>query len=137
MDNLWMQHLENMDHLRQGIHWISVGQKDPLVEYRRQSKIMFEQMQNVLRHDVLRALFHARPVSEQELDRPIETELTIAARNSVDNADRIIELGDEFHEEDFNVAKESTSQVESGKRHNAIKKKRKNERKNRKKGRRK
>lgn len=137
MDNLWMQHLENMDHLRQGIHWISVGQKDPLVEYRRQSKIMFEQMQNVLRHDVLRALFHARPVSEQELDRPIETELTIAARNSVDNADRIIELGDEFHEEDFNVAKESTSQVESGKRHNAIKKKRKAERKNRKAGRRK
>src|SRR5690606_11712494 len=39
MDNLWMQHLENMDHLRQGIHWISVGQRDPLVEYRRQSKL--------------------------------------------------------------------------------------------------
>src|SRR5207248_1134411 len=36
LDNLWMQHLENMDHLREGIHWMSVGQQDPLVEYRRQ-----------------------------------------------------------------------------------------------------
>jgi preprotein translocase subunit SecA len=38
LDNLWMQHLENMDHLREGIHWISVGQRDPLVEYRRQGQ---------------------------------------------------------------------------------------------------
>ncbi|HEY5805854.1 MAG TPA: preprotein translocase subunit SecA, partial [Candidatus Saccharimonadales bacterium] len=37
LDNLWMQHLENMDHLREGIHWMSVGQRDPLVEYRRQA----------------------------------------------------------------------------------------------------
>ena len=31
LDNLWMQHLESMNHLREGINWISVGQKDPLV----------------------------------------------------------------------------------------------------------
>lgn len=105
MDNLWMQHLESMDHLRQGIHWISVGQRDPLVEYRRQSKIMFEEMQNVLRHDVVRSLFHARPLSDKELDSPIETELTKAARSSVDNADKIIDTDEEFHEDDFKVTK--------------------------------
>lgn len=33
LDTLWMQHLENMQHLREGIHWRSVGQRDPLVEY--------------------------------------------------------------------------------------------------------
>jgi len=38
LDNLWMQHLENMDHLREGIHWMSVGQQDPLVEYRRRGQ---------------------------------------------------------------------------------------------------
>src|SRR3990167_1740641 len=37
LDNLLMQHLENMAHLREGIHWISVGQRAPLVEYRRKS----------------------------------------------------------------------------------------------------
>ncbi len=100
LDNLWMQHLENMEHLREGIHWISVGQRDPLVEYRRQGQILFDDMQGTLRHDVVRALFHAEPVSESVLDRPAETELTLAARGSVDNADRIIEA-EEFEEADF------------------------------------
>ena len=62
LDNLWMQHLENMDHLREGIHWMSVGQHDPLVEYRRRGQLLFEDMQNSLRHDVLVHLFHAQPV---------------------------------------------------------------------------
>lgn len=100
LDNLWMEHLENMDHLREGIHWISVGQRDPLVEYRRQSQILFDEMQGTLRHEVVKTLFHARPISEDELDEPAETELTRAARQAVDNADRIIDV-DEFEETDF------------------------------------
>ncbi len=98
LDNLWMQHLENMDHMREGIHWISVGQRDPLVEYRRQGQRMFEEMQATLRHDVVRALFNAEPADIDEA--PVETDLTVAARKSVDNADKIIEA-DEFSEEDF------------------------------------
>lgn len=100
LDNLWMQHLENMDHLREGIHWLSVGQRDPLVEYRRQGQKLFEEMQVTLRHDVVRALFHAEPVAEDDLQTPTETELTKAARKSVDNADKVIEA-EEFHETDF------------------------------------
>ncbi len=105
LDNLWMQHLENMDHLREGIHWISVGQRDPLVEYRRQGQIIFDSMQATLRHDVVRALYHAEPMEEDVLQRPAETELTLAARQSVDNADRIIDA-DEFTESDFNAGAE-------------------------------
>ena len=41
LDTLWMQHLENMQHLREGIHWRSVGQRDPLVEYRAESQKLF------------------------------------------------------------------------------------------------
>lgn len=129
LDNLWMQHLENMAHLREGIGWISVGQRDPLVEYRRQGQALFEEMQNTLRHDVLRAVFHAQPTSVDDLDRPIETELTRAARRSVDNADRIIEA-EEFHETDFvpaAAAKEANKQS-----HDRIKKARKAERKRKK-----
>ncbi|MDQ3064680.1 MAG: preprotein translocase subunit SecA, partial [bacterium] len=81
LDNLWMQHLENMDHLREGIHWLSVGQKDPLVEYRRQSQVLFAEMQINLRHDVLRSIFHARLIDPEDLEEPIETELTRAARS--------------------------------------------------------
>ena len=129
LDNLWMQHLENMDHLREGIHWISVGQRDPLVEYRRQSQLLFDEMLVTLRHDVLRALFHARPVDLE--DEPVETELTRAARKSVDNADRIVEA-EEFHETDF--VPQKAEQAQKKQAHTQIKKARKAERKRRAKG---
>lgn len=134
LDTLWMQHLENMDHLREGIHWISVGQKDPLVEYRRQSQILFGVMQNDLRHDVLRTLYNAEPIPEDQLDRSTETELTRAARGSVDNADKILDV-EEFEEEDFKPSGQKNTKVASTK--NQRNKKRKAERKNRQKGKRK
>lgn len=101
LDNLWMQHLENMDHLREGIHWISVGQRDPLVEYRRQGQLLFDDMLTTLRHDVVRTLFNAEPVSQAEADAPVDTELTRAARKSVANATTIIEDQEQFEETDF------------------------------------
>ncbi len=104
LDNLWMQHLENMDHLREGIHWISVGQRDPLVEYRRQGQHIFEEMQAALRHDVVRSILHAEPADEAVLERAVETELTKAARQSVVNADKIVQA-EEFHEVDFTPKK--------------------------------
>ncbi len=104
LDNLWMQHLENMDHLREGIHWTAVGQRDPLVEYRRQSQSIFDDMQATLRRDVLRSLFHAQPLDAADLDRPTETNLTRAARQSIDNASRILEADDEFEAADFAAA---------------------------------
>ena len=53
-----------------------------------------------MRHDVVQALFNAQPALVNDLNEPVETELTRAARKSVDNADRIIEA-DEFEETDF------------------------------------
>ncbi len=139
LDNLWMQHLESMNHLREGINWISVGQKDPLVEYRKQAQMMFEEMQMHLRQDIVKAIYTAVPVDE-ELNQPIETELTRAARSSVDNADKIIEA-EQMHEEDFlsvtdNVA--SFTEVKATKKQTTTKdrkKARKAERKRRAKGR--
>lgn len=130
LDNFWMQHLENMEHLREGIHWVGVGQKDPLVEYRRQSQHIFEHMQKDMRHDVVRALFHARPI-DVDLNRPVETDLTRAARSSVDNADKIVD-GEEFKEVDF--VSQKAEEAETKKAHNKLKKARKAERQRRKKG---
>ena len=120
LDNLWMQHLENMDHLREGIHWMSVGQQDPLVEYRRRGQQLFESMQLTLRHDVLRALFHAEPISQAELDRATDTDLTRAARGSISNASQITTAETEFEASDF-----SDKQIthEAKKRQDATRKK--------------
>ena len=101
LDEQWMQHLENMDHLREGIHWMGVGQQDPLVEYRRQGQILFDDMQQILRHTVVRTVFNTYPVDVGQLDRPVETSLTIAARSSVENAGQIMHNQEEFNEADF------------------------------------
>lgn len=134
LDNLWMQHLESMNHLREGIHWISVGQRDPLVEYRRQGQVLFEQMQQALRHDVLRTLFHAEPVTKEELEQPVETELTKAARHSVDNAREIRKT--ESHDESEYVSKKrahSEQQKQQQKRKKARKAERQRKKASRKK----
>ena len=129
LDNLWMQHLENMDHLREGIHWMAVGQQDPLVEYRRQAQQFFEEMQHALRHDVLRALFHAQPIDESQLERMTETELTRAARNSVDNVDQISGGDSEFAAADFERSTDPARRVEDSEIHKKEVAKRKKARK--------
>jgi len=134
LDNLWMQHLENMDHLREGIHWISVGQRDPLVEYRRQGQKIFDEFQATLRHDIVRAIMFAQPLSEQEQNRAVETELTLAARGSVDNASQVT-TAEVFEETDFTPEKDELAK--EAKLHAERKKARKAERQRKKKGRRK
>ena len=86
-------------------------------------------MQASLRHDVLRTLFHAQPISEEELDRATETELTLAARGSVDNASQIVTTDSEITEKDFRDKKANQPKK---KRTENIKKARKNERKRKK-----
>ncbi|HSX47843.1 MAG TPA: preprotein translocase subunit SecA [Patescibacteria group bacterium] len=127
LDNLWMQHLENMDHLREGIHWMSVGQQDPLVEYRRRGQQLFDELQLSLKHDVLMHLYHAEPIPQEDLDKAIETELTRAARGSVDNASQIITSENEFQEKDFD--NKQKAQIPKKKQTKSLKKSRKSERK--------
>jgi preprotein translocase subunit SecA len=118
LDNLWMQHLENMDHLREGIHWISVGQRDPLVEYRRQGQKIFEDMQITLSHEIVRAIMHAQPV-DTDIDQAVETELTLAARGSIDNASQITSA-EIYESSDFSSQKQE--EVKEA-RHKAVRKK--------------
>jgi preprotein translocase subunit SecA len=115
-----------MDHLREGIHWISVGQRDPLVEYRRQGQRIFEEFQNTLRHDTVRAIMYAQPVDERTLEKPVETALTLAARGSINNANQITQA-DEYKEADF--APERDEQIREAKVKAKAKKARKAERK--------
>jgi preprotein translocase subunit SecA len=133
LDNLWMQHLENMEHLRQGIHWTSVGQRDPLVEYRKRAQAIFEEMQIKLRREVLRNIMHAMPLPAQTSQSTMhETELTRAARQSVDNADKITEA-EVIHEEDIASTARAYIKSTSTKKKRAVRKK---QRQNRKKSRR-
>jgi preprotein translocase subunit SecA len=99
LDELWMQHLENMQHLRDGIGWRSVGQKDPLVEYRFEGQRIFEDMMKNLRVELIFSLTNVSPKSA--INQRFETELTKAAGRSVENADEIISSVEEFEASDF------------------------------------
>ncbi len=57
LDQLWKEHLLNMDHLKEGIGLRGYGQKDPLVEYKRESFQMFEEMMQRFQEDTARYLF--------------------------------------------------------------------------------
>ncbi|HEY2912196.1 MAG TPA: SEC-C metal-binding domain-containing protein, partial [Candidatus Angelobacter sp.] len=58
LDTQWKDHLLNMDHLKEGIGLRGYGQHDPLVEYKRESFDMFEEMMEKSQQDAVRYLFH-------------------------------------------------------------------------------
>jgi preprotein translocase subunit SecA len=59
VDTRWREHLENMDYMREGIHLRGMAQKDPLVEYRNEGAMMFEELKYAIREEVITLLFHA------------------------------------------------------------------------------
>jgi len=66
IDQAWKDHLLAMDHLKEGIGLRAYGQKDPLVEYKRESFDMFGQMKERVENEVVRFLFLLEPMTEQE-----------------------------------------------------------------------
>jgi len=139
LDTLWMQHLENMQHLREGIHWRSVGQRDPLVEYRSESQKLFDGLQATLREEVLRSIYHVRrtdAVSRNADDTEHDTELTKLAENSVEQGVNEITGGEENRDRDFNgTVKRGKTAAETNHQRNVARKKKKAARQNRKKSR--
>jgi preprotein translocase subunit SecA len=132
-----MQHLENMQHLREGIHWRSVGQRDPLVEYRSESQKLFEGLQRNLEEEVLRAVYNVHKhdaVVEQAQDDEYDTELTRLSENAVEKGVTTVGRGEKNRDDEFTAKKEKTTQ-EVNHAKNVAKKKKKAQRQNRKKGR--
>lgn len=135
LDTLWMQHLENMQHLREGIHWRSVGQRDPLVEYRAESQKLFDSLQNTLRDEVVKMITHIKPTDITVVsDEGHETELTKLAENSVEQGVNEITSGEKSRDGDFN-SKKAASNSENNAKKNAARKAKKAKRQNKKKGR--
>ena len=67
IDTRWMDHIDDMDQLRQGIGLQAYGQRDPLVEYKMMGYDMFGEMTNSIAETTIRTLFHIR--IEQKVER--------------------------------------------------------------------
>ena len=135
LDTLWMQHLENMQHLREGIHWRSVGQRDPLVEYRAESQKLFDSLQAMLRDEVIRAVVHVRKSDiAARTQEEHETELTRLAEKAVELGVNELGSGESNRDSDFKV-KKATAASEASRKKSQARKKKKTQRQNRKKNR--
>ena len=67
IDRKWMDHIDDMDQLRQGVGLQAYGQRDPLVEYKLSGYEMFDEMTQNIREETVRLLFHVRV--EQKVER--------------------------------------------------------------------
>src|SRR5688572_21148028 len=65
IDAQWKDHLLSLDHLKQGIGLVGYGQKDPLVEYKKQSFDLFQEMLDRIDTTTIRSLFNLQVVAEQ------------------------------------------------------------------------
>ena len=148
LDTLWMQHLENMQHLREGIHWRSVGQRDPLVEYRAESQKLFDGLQRALREEVMKILLSVRLQDVNELsDDNYDTELTKMAESATEKGVNEVSAGaknmdGEFSKDENGLTKvETRTTIASGKntnrntKRNQARKDKKKARQNKKRGR--
>ena len=138
LDALWMQHLENMQYLREGIHWRSIGQRDPLVEYRTESQKLFEGLQKNLREEVLKILLSITPqeaVATDTIDgEEYDTELTKMAESATNRGVNTIEAGEKNLDDEF--TKKPTKSANLSEKRNKAKKQKKAKRQNKKHGRR-
>ena len=134
LDALWMQHLENMQHLREGIHWRSIGQRDPLVEYRTESQKLFEGLQKNLREEVLKILLS---VTKQEAiatdivdGEEYDTELTQMAETATNKGVNTIDSGVKNLDNEFKSG--SSKKTDVNRERNTARKSKKKQRQNKK-----
>jgi len=72
VDSHWKDHLLAMDHLKEGIGLRGYGQRDPLVEYKKESFTLFEDLMSRVEEDTIRFLFLLQPVDEQKQAEEME-----------------------------------------------------------------
>ncbi len=82
IDRKWMDHIDDMDQLRQGIGLQAYGQRDPLVEFKFMGFEMFDEMTDAIREDTVKALMHVR--IEQNVER--EQVAKVTGTNKDDSA---------------------------------------------------
>ena len=134
LDALWMQHLENMQHLREGIHWRSIGQRDPLVEYRTESQKLFEGLQKNLREEVLKILLSITKQEAVATDivdgEEYDTELTQMAETATNKGVNTIDSGVKNLDNEFKSG--SSKKTDVNRERNTARKSKKKQRQNKK-----
>ena len=90
VDEKWMDHIDSMDELKNGIGLRAYGQKDPVVQYRLEGFDMFDEMINNIKVDVTKILMHIRAAGEAKRQETVKiTGAALEAIHSVDGGAKI------------------------------------------------
>ena len=90
VDEKWMNHIDSMDELKNGIGLRAYGQKDPVVQYRLEGFDMFDEMINDIKYDVTKILMHIRQQGETKRQETVKiTGAALEAIHSVDGGAKI------------------------------------------------
>jgi preprotein translocase subunit SecA len=111
IDGLWKDHLLSMDHLKEGISLRGYAQRDPLVEYKRESFDMFEAMMLKFQEDTVRFLFRMQILGPdgQPVNAAPQIRRTVPAAPPVASAARPLTMDAEPREISFNTRQPSTT----------------------------
>ena len=101
VDNLWKDHLTNMDQLRQGIGLRAYAQKNPKQEYKRESFELFEQLLENIKHETIRYLSHVQVSSQDDVARMEQQRKNQALNHQYQHA-KLDELNESETETDQN-----------------------------------
>ena len=90
VDEKWMNHIDSMDELKNGIGLRAYGQKDPVVQYRLEGFDMFDEMINDIKFDVTKILMHIREQANNQRQETVKiTGAALEAIHSVDGGSKI------------------------------------------------
>lgn len=73
MDTLWMNHLDEIDYLRQGIGLRGYGQRDPLIEYKKESYNLFALLMDNIRSSIVNTIYKISPIPSVQMNEPEES----------------------------------------------------------------
>ena len=77
IDNLWKDHLYEMDHLKGGVQYRAYGQKNPLYEYQSEALKAFQELRDTISRDVASLIFRVEAVEQQEDSMGLQRSTTV------------------------------------------------------------
>jgi len=115
VDEKWMNHIDNMDELKNGIGLRAYGQKDPVVQYRIEGSDMFEQMVEDIKTDVVKILFNIHRTGE--IRRKETVKITEASQENLNNLDNDTVRKETVKNEEPKVGRNDICPCGSGKKY--------------------
>ena len=98
IDRKWMDHIDDMDQLRQGIGLQAYGQRDPVVEYKFTGYAMFDEMAEAIREETAQALLHVR--IEQKVEREEVAKVTGTNKDTTGGKRPIVRMSEKIGRND-------------------------------------